>query len=431
MPLYYIIPGLLLLVVLSVKKVNPFLSLLIAAICTGLAAGMVPAKLFAALESGIGSTLGGSILVLALGAALGKVLEKSGAATAISEKMMLYFGPGRIQWAVMGTSFLIGLPLFYNAGFILLIPFLYSILRRTGLPVLYLALPMASALSITHALLPPHPGPMALVSIFGASTGITLLYGLVIAVPAAILAGPVMGSFFRHGEKFKGVVTEADEIQTKPGSGFSLAVALLPIFLIATGSIVELILGKEVVPTWLYLLSHPALAMLISLFMAVFFLGCRPVAETMKWVTEGIESVALIILIIAAGGAYKQVLLDAGAGNYFTALASSWSFHPLVFGWMMAAVIRICIGSATVAALTAAGLVFPLAGSQGVSPELMVLAIGSGSIFFSHFNDSGFWMFKEFFNLTPAQTLRSWTVMESLVSLMGLGGVLLMNMIIR
>ena len=435
MQLIIIVLAIGLQIFLTSKKVSPFLSLLIVAILAGLSLGMAPNDLLKSMKTGVGSTLGDVLLIICLGAILGKVLELTGAAGKIANTLIHSFGKKNIQWAVLLTGFFVGIPLFYNAGFVILVPLVFSIARTARLPLLYVAIPMAASLSVTHCFLPPHPGPMFLIGAFKADLGKTLMYGFVIAIPVIIIAGPILGRLMKK-MNVDIPPDEKIEIPTKdlPGVFESLILALLPVLLIGLAVIANTFFpGESSVKKIILFLGDATIALLISVLSAVFFLGIkkgRSMQQLMQWLNEAVSSVALILLIITAGGVFKQVLIDSGTGTYITSFASQWSIPPLVFAWLVTALLRVAIGSATVAGITAAGIVSPLLVTGTVSPELLVLAVGTGSVFGSHINDSGFWIFKEFFRLSLKQTFFSWTVMETIISILGLIGVLILNMII-
>ena len=435
MQLIIIVLAIGLQIFLTSKKVSPFLSLLIVAILAGLSLGMAPNDLLKSMKTGVGSTLGDVLLIICLGAILGKVLELSGAAGKIANTLIHSFGKKNIQWAVLLTGFFVGIPLFYNAGFVILVPLVFSIARTARLPLLYVAIPMAASLSVTHCFLPPHPGPMFLIGAFKADLGKTLMYGFVIAIPVIIIAGPMLGRLMKK-MNVDIPPDEKIEISTKdlPGVFESLILALLPVLLIGLAVIANTFFpGESSVKKIILFLGDATIALLISVLSAVFFLGIkkgRSMQQLMQWLNEAVSSVALILLIITAGGVFKQVLIDSGTGTYITSFASQWSIPPLVFAWLVTALLRVAIGSATVAGITAAGIVSPLLVTGTVSPELLVLAVGTGSVFGSHINDSGFWIFKEFFRLSLKKTFLSWTVMETIISMLGLIGVLILNMII-
>lgn len=447
MPLLIIVFGIGLLLLLTLKKVSPFLALLIAALVVGLLLGMPVSALVGSvengiskpgvLEKGVGSTLGGIALIICLGAILGKMLEKGGATQQISDTLINAFGKKNIQWAVVLTGFLVGIPLYYNAGFVILVPLVFSITISSGLPLFYIAIPMAASLSTTHAFLPPHPGPALLITSFKADLGMTLIYGLILAIPLVIIAGPMLGRILqrikvdvRLNKMFTGTLEKKDKL---PPVAASFLIALLPVILITLKVVAESFMpGESLAKEIIYFTGDATVALLLSVLCATYYFGIRggkSMEEVMQWLNDAISGVALIILIIAAGGVFKQVLVDSGTGKYITTLSQQWNMSPLVLGWLIAAMLRLTLGSATVAGITAAGIVAPLLG-PGVSPELMVLSVGAGSIFFSHVNDTGFWIFKEFFNLTLKQTFLTWSLMETVISVLGLVGVLLLDMVL-
>ncbi|HMU08409.1 MAG TPA: gluconate:H+ symporter [Ferruginibacter sp.] len=431
---FIIISAIVLQVFLTVKKVSPFLSLLIVSILTGLCLGMQPADILKSVEKGVGSTMGGLALIICLGAILGKILEMSGAAEKISSTLILAFGEQNIQWAVLLTGFLIGIPLYYNAGFVILVPLVFTLARKTKLPLLYLAIPMAASLSTTHCFLPPHPGPVVLVNSFRADMGLTLLYGICIAIPAVIIAGPFLGRLMQKISNGR-QQTESPMVALKklPATFPSFMIALLPVLLIALSVIAGNFLQDGMIKKTLLFLGDSTIALLLSVILGFIYFSISMKIKTedsMKWLGDAISGIALILLIITAGGVLKQVLTDSGTGAYIASFSSKWQMPPLVFAWVVTALLRVTIGSATVAGITAAGIVSPLLAQHTVSPELMVLAVGAGSVFGSHINDSGFWMFKEFFKLSLKQTFLSWTVMETVISVAGLIGVLILNTII-
>ncbi|MEA3425941.1 MAG: gluconate:H+ symporter [Bacteroidota bacterium] len=425
-------------VFLTVKKISPFLSLLVVAIVSGLLLGMEPSALLASIEKGVGSTLGGLALIVCLGAILGKILETSGAAEQISGTLINGFGEKNIQWAVLLTGFLIGIPLYYNAGFVILVPLVFSIARRTGLPLLYIVMPMAASLSTTHCFLPPHPGPVVLVNAFHADMGKTLMYGLLIAVPAVLISGPLLGRVLKNTKAGSyDLFGDTDPVahQHLPSVLSSFCIALMPIALISMSVIGNLILEKDNMLRRLLAFSGDStIALLLAVIAAIYFFGLRinkTMPQVMQWASDAISGIAVILLTITAGGVFKQVLIDSGTGSYISSFSSTLEMPPLLFAWILTALLRVTMGSATVAGLTAAGIVSPLVVAGNVSPELMVLAVGAGSVFGSHINDSGFWMYKEFFRLSLKETFLSWTVMETLISLIGLAGILVLQLFIR
>lgn len=419
--------GILLLLVLIVLKLNPVLALLITSITTGLLLEMPFTKVMASVNNGIGTTLGPLVMVLSLGAMLGKLVEDTGVAQKIVQVLVGAFKKKNIQWAVLFIGILIGIPLFYNAGFVVLIPLVFTIAASTKLPVLYVGIPMAAALSITHGFLPPHPGPILLATAFKADVGKTLIYGLILSLPIAAIAGIFLTRLII---KPTAVVTEvADKAEAPqpllPSASKSFFIALLPVLLITVGTIGTSMSGNNSSKNIFIFLQDPTVALLIAVLTAVALLRL-PMAKAMDTCVAGVKSIAMILLIIAAGGAFKQILIDSGIGKQIAAQASLLHLSPLLLAWCITALLRIALGSATIAAITASGIVLPFIGA-GVSPELMVLSVGAGSLMLSHVNDTGFWMFKEYFGLTLKQTFLTWTLMETTISVLGLLGVLLLQ----
>ena len=452
MPLLIIFAGILLLLLLIMKfRLNAFVALLLVALMVGLAMGAAPTDVLASIQRGVGGTLGYLALILGLGAMLGSLLANSGAAETITSRLIGIFGEKRLPWALMLTGFIVGIPMFYTVAFIMLIPIIFSVAQRTGLPLVYVGIPMITSLSVTHGFLPPHPAPTAITVMYGADISLVLLYGLILAVPTVILAGVVFGKTLRNfvttppAHLFKDPV----EIGEHPGPSFGAAVgtALIPVLLMGMGAVATLFFKPEeltdsagaVIGTsggnpMLYqlfsFLGDPTIALLLSVLIGIYTLGVRQGRQldaVMVNMAEGVKSIALILLIIAGGGAFKQVLVDSGASAYIVDLMTGVRINPLLLAWLVAAFLRVALGSATVAALTAAGIVLPLIATTDVSPELLVLATGAGSLTLSQVNDTGFWLFKEYFGLTIPQTLRTWTVMETIVSVVGLVGCLLLD----
>jgi Gnt-I system high-affinity gluconate transporter len=421
---------------LSVKKINPFLSLLFVAIVTGLCLGMKPDDLVKTIEKGVASTMGSVALIICLGAILGKILEATGAAEKIASALIKSFGEKNIQWAVLLAGFLIGIPLYYNAGFIILVPLIFTLVRKTGLPLLYVVIPMAASLSTTHCFLPPHPGPAYLVNTLKADMGKTLIYGICIAIPAVIVAGPLLG---RQLKKLKlqeinlFSSSDAPSINKLPDALPSFLLALMPVILITLSVLADNFLQAGILKDIFKFIGSSTIALLISVIIAFIYFGVTnktKIDVQMKWLNDAISGIAMILLIITAGGVFKQVLEDSGTGKKIADLSSQFNMPPLIFAWLVTALLRVMIGSATVAGITAAGIVLPLLSQSNVSPELLILSVGAGSVFGSHINDSGFWMFKEFFKLSLKQTFLSWTVMETVISIVGLIGVLILNAVI-
>ncbi|MEI7581588.1 gluconate:H+ symporter [Runella sp.] len=435
MLLLYVLLGIFVLILLvAYFHLDTFISFVIVSIGLGLACGMKVTAISQSLEKGIGGTLGSLVIIIGFGSMLGKLVAESGAAQRITTTLMNIFGLKYLPWGLALAGFIIGLPLFYNAGFVIVIPLIFTIAASTRLPMLYVAVPMLSALSVAHGYLPPHPSPTAIAAQFNANVGQTLFYGIIVAIPAIILAGPVFAKTLKKYDPKPDTslfntkqFTEAE----MPSLGISLFVALLPLILL---TLMPWLKSQFTEPSPLYtffaFLGDPSISMLVSVLVAIYFLGIqrgRTTKSVMKSLEEAFKSVSIILLIVAGAGGFKQILTDGGVSKYIGELLAGVDISPLILGWAIAGVIRICVGSATVAGLTAVGIIAPLVQSQGVKPELMVLAIGSGSLICSHLNDGGFWLFKEYFNLSIKETLQTWTVMETIVSIVGLAGVLILD----
>jgi len=438
MSLLIVILGIVLLFILiALFKLNAFISFIIVCIFVGVFQGMELASIIESIQIGIGNTLGFLVIILGLGAMLGKLVADSGAAQRITSKLVASFGIKYVQWAVVIAGFIVGIPMFYSVGFVILVPLVFTVAATTGLPLIYVGLPMLASLSVTHGFLPPHPAPTAIAEMFKANMGKTLLYGIIIAIPAIIIAGPLFARTIKNvkstplKEFYNPVVLKEEEM---PGMGISVFSALLPVLLIVVSTIVENFVASDFMfKKTIIFLGNPVMAMLISVLVAIYTLGLadgKKMTAIMNSVSNSVSSITMVLLIIAGAGALKQILIDSGVSDYIGELLKDSSISPLILAWLIATIIRVCVGSATVAGLTAAGIVLPLASNTGVSPELMVLAIGSGSLMLSHVNDSGFWLYKEYFNLSIKETLSTWTVMETTVGIMGLIGVLILNMLI-
>ena len=439
MSLILVIASILILLVLIILfKVNAFISFIVVSVLLGIVSGLPPGEVVLSIQKGIGDTLGTLVLILGFGAMLGKLIADSGAAQRIASVLVSLFGLKYIQWAMVFTGLIVGIPLFYNAGFVVLIPIVFTIAASTGLPLLYVGIPMIASLSVTHGLLPPHPSPVAIAGMFGADTGKILIYGIIIAIPVIIVAGPIFSRTLKKIRaspirEFVNPITLKDH--ETPGIGISLLSTLMPLILIGGSSVMKMIVNGEGPAGSIFrFIGDPVIAMLISLLAAVYLLGLsrgKKMVDLMDSLGQSISAITMILLIIAGAGGFKQVLLDCNLSDGIASVLSKSNLSPIFLAWSLAALLRICVGSATVAGLTTAGIILPLASGGTVNKELLVLAIGSGSLILSHVNDGGFWMFKEYFSLTIKETLLSWTVMETLISILGLAGVLLLNIIIR
>ena len=425
-----------LILLITWGKINPFLAFLVVSIITGLLLGIPLTEISKSVTKGIGDTLGSLVVVIVLGAWLGKLVAESGAAERITSALVKAFGQKNISWSLMLTGFIVGIPLFYTVGFVLLIPLIFSISYKYKLPAVYTGVPMLAALSVTHGFLPPHPSPTALIAQFHANMGLTLLYGMALAIPAIILAGPLFAKTLKNIKSTPLETFKLEEIPEEklPSVANSFFSSLLPILLLMITTILLFFTGQgSIAKKILGFLGDPIIVMLIAILVATFTLGIN-MGKSMKSImtiySEATKDVALILLIISGAGILKQVLLDSGVSDQIAGALQTWKMPPLILGWLIAAVLRLCLGSATIAGLTAAGIVAPLAIQSQVDPNLMVLSVGAGSLLFSHVNDPGFWLFKEYFNLSIKDTMRSWSIMETIVSIVGLGGVLILNLFI-
>jgi Gnt-I system high-affinity gluconate transporter len=438
MTLAIVLLGILLLIVLiGYFKINAFISFIIVSLGIGLAMGMEVQAISRSIQAGIGNTLGFLVIILGFGAMLGKLVADSGAAQRITDSLIAKFGIKYVQIALVLTGFIVGIPMFYSVGFVIMVPLVFTVAATTRLPLLYVGLPMLASLSVTHGYLPPHPAPSALVVTFGADLGKTLLYGILIAIPAIILGGPVFAQTLKkYNPKplkafYNQKVLTDDEM---PSLRASILTALLPVILLACTALLNLFIPAESILGKVALfIGDPVIAMLITVVVAMYVLGIKRgknIKEVSETLIESIKSIAMILLIIGGAGALKEVLIESGVSNYIAEILITIDISPLILGWGIAAIIRVCVGSATVAGLTSAGIILPLIQQTGVDPNLMVLATGAGSLMFSHVNDSGFWMFKEYFNLSVIETIKTWSIMETIVSVTGLIGVLFINAIL-
>lgn len=419
----------LLVLLITYWKVNSFISFLLVSIFAGVCFGLPLPDIAKSIQKGLGDTLGSLVVILVLGAMLGKLVAASGAAKQISGTLIDLFGLSNITWGLMLTGFVIGIPLFYNVGFVLMIPLIFSLVQQYKIPPLMAGVPMMASLSVAHGFLPPHPSPAALVAQFHANMGETLMLGIMVAIPAIVLAGPIFAKTLAHlpVKPLKSfAAAEVDETNL-PSKTASFIAALFPVFLLVGTTIAEVQLPDSQVVKFI---ADPAMVMLVAILVATYMLGIRrgkKIEEVMNVYGEAVKDVAMILLIIAGAGTLKEILLVSGVSKEIASYLGGLPIHPLVLGWMMAAIIRVCLGSATIAGLTAAGMIYPLVAAGGVNANLMVLSIGAGSLMFSHVNDTGFWLFKEYFNLTVKETLRSWSLMETIVSITGLVGVMILN----
>ena len=423
----------LLTIMIAWGKVQPLLAFVVAAMVAALMLGMPLAKIPGAIEKGIGDLLGSLVVVICLGAVFGKLIADSGAARRIAISLIDTMGPNRMPVAMTITGFVVGLPLYYNVGFVLMIPLIFSLVYQSGRPAVALGMPLLAGLSIAHGFLPPHPSPTALVAAVHADMGKTLLYGMLVAIPTLIIAGPLFAMTLKHIRAEPAAIFRGDPKPDHelPGAFASFFTALLPVALLGVFTLITML--RPELSASLAFFANPLVVMLVSYVVAIFTLGIgrgQTLPKVMGSAQEALREIAPILLIIAGAGGLKQVMTESGISAELGAQLASLPVPPLLLGWAVATLIRVCLGSATVAGITAAGVVAPLAQSSGVDPNLMVLAVGAGSLMFSHVNDSAFWMFKEYFGLSLKDTFRSWTLMETLVGSFGIIFVMLLSLFI-
>jgi GntP family gluconate:H+ symporter len=411
-------------------KLNAFLALLGVALVFGRAAGLSWTAALGAFQDGMGATLGGVAAVLVLGAMIGRLLAESGGADVLARRFMAFLGPARAGLCVMALALAVGFTTWFAVGLVLLVPVLATMVRDTGRPLLSLALPLLAGLSVMHGLVPPHPGPVIAASALGANPGLVVLWGLVIGLPTAALAGPL---FARYAVRHVAAPAEAPAVpagaaraaeRRTPGFGLTLLIILLPLVLMLTASAAGIAGGGGRVRGALVVLGHPTLALALSALLAGWALGTRcgfSRAEVLTISEQAVAGIGMAVLVVGAGGGFARVLRDAGVATALGEMARGWHLPPLVYAWLLTAFVRVATGSATVAITAAAGLLAPdLATMPGVNRELLVVAVGCGSLFLSHLNDGGFWLVQQSLGLTVGQTLRTWTVTETIVGIAGL-----------
>ncbi|WP_299148896.1 gluconate:H+ symporter [uncultured Dokdonia sp.] len=433
--LFAVIIGISILLFLILKlKMQAFLALLITCIAVGVIAGMQPSSILDSVKNGMGGTLGFVATVVGLGALFGAILERSGGAQRLAASLLSKFGIEKSPWAVMLTGFFVAIPVFFDVAFIILIPIIYALQKKTGKSLLLYAIPLLAGLAITHTFIPPTPGPIAVAEILGADLGYVIIFGFIAGIPSAIIAGPMLAKYLSkrmHIETPEDMVSEMKVPDNAPSAGTILLIIAIPIFLIVCNTVLNSPLFAEgELPAWLIygadLLGHPFVALIIANLVAWYFLGIKKgfsKSELLDISTKSLYPAGVIILLTGAGGAFKQILIDTGAGKMIAESLSSDIFPPVIFGFIVAAIVRVLQGSATVAMITAAGITAPLLGlSETSAPQLavLVIAIASGASIFSHVNDSGFWLVKQYLGLTEKETFKSWTVMTSLIAIVGL-----------
>jgi len=433
---YAVIAIALLILLITRYKVYPFLVLIIVSLLLGLAVGMPMDKIVTAFETGNGNTLGHIAIVVGLGTMLGKMMAESGGAERIANTLISWFGEKYIHWAMMCVAIIVGLPVFFEVGFVLLIPIAFNVAKRTKKSLLLIGLPMVAGLSVVHGLIPPHPAALLAVQAYHADIGRTIVYGLIVGIPTAIVAGPLFALLIhKHIKLAENNPLAAqfidsrkeDETRELPGFGITLFTILLPVILMLVGSWADLISTPKTLPNGvLRFVGTSDVALLIAVLFSFWSFGASrgfDRAQIQKFCGECLAPIAGITLIVGAGGGFGQVLRDSGISQQLVSTATAAHLSPLLLGWFVAALIRLATGSATVAMTTACGIVAPIAAAShgAVSAELLVLATGCGSLIFSHVNDGGFWLIKEYFGMTVGQTFKTWSLCETIISVMGLG----------
>jgi gluconate:H+ symporter, GntP family len=452
-------------VLITVAKFHPFLGLLIGTAVMGAAAGVAPLDILASFEAGFGGTMGTVGILIALGAMVGKILADTGGSAAIVETIVGKAGPRLLPWAMALIAAILGLPLFFEIGVVLLVPVVLLVARRTDVPVMRVGIPALAGLSVLHGLVPPHPGPLVAISNLNADLGQTLIFGLIVAVPTLVLCGPLLARLIEqwvpvHAAVIPGMdeaaprpdergsddariddVTgsghqPAEGVQRRPSFGAAVVCIVLPVVLMLVRAIADIVIDdpEDSRQKVFDVIGDPVVALLAGVLVAMWVLGFRSGmnrAQVERSVGSGLPAIAGILLIVAAGGGFKQMLVDAGVGSVIGDWANGSGISPLVLGWLVAVGVRLATGSATVATITASGIVAGIATDlPSAEVSLLVLAIGCGSLFFSHVNDAGFWLVKEYFGLTVGQTIRSWSVMETAISVVGILLVLLLNLVV-
>jgi gluconate transporter len=409
-------------------RLHAFLALLISSMALGLAVGMEPLKVIKSIQAGFGDALGFIAIVVALGAMIGRFLEHSGGGRVLADWLLTKFGKENAVWAVLVAAFMVGLPIFFEVGFIILVPLAWNLAKESKKSLLYYGLPMTAALTVTHAMVPPHPAPSAAASLLGADLGKTILYGALLSIPMAISGGILYGRWIANRlfipvpEMASRVKEEKKSPFPDPSVGLVILVLILPVLFIFASSIADL--RQFSTGGALGFLGHPFTALLITALFAMYAFGVRRGLnrdELGKMATDSLMPIGTLLAIMGGGGAFKQIIVDSGVGPYAGKLLASSAISPLIVAYMVAAGMRMAQGSATVAIITAAGIVAPLVkGIPGYTPEMIVLALCAGGTVLSHVNDAGFWIVNEYFGMTVPQTLRSWTTMKVITSIVGI-----------
>jgi GntP family gluconate:H+ symporter len=429
----------LVVVLITWARMPAFLALAVGSVFVGLGAGMTLADIPRAFQSGVGDTLGFIAMVIGLGTVIGKLLAESGGAVVVSNALVKALGERRLDWALMLSAFIIGLPVFFQVGLVLLAPVLFTLARQTGTPLLRLGVPLVAGLSAAHGLVPPHPGPLAAIERLGADTGRVLFYSLIVGLPVSIVAGPVFGRYITprvpvEAGAMANQVTGGRGAPRPPSLAVSLLTILMPVLLMLAAALATAVLPDGGPRRAIAFAGTPLMAMLIATLVALYTFGraCGfDRSRLLQFAEESLPPIASVLLVVGAGGGFGRVLDTAGAAKAIAQVMGTMPLSPLVLGWLLASLLRISVGSATVACVTAAGIMAPIAAAAGqVNKDLLVVAIGAGSLILSHVNDGGFWLVKEYLNMTVPQTVKTWTIVETIVSICGLAIVLLLGSIV-
>jgi GntP family gluconate:H+ symporter len=441
--LYALAAVVALIVLISRFKLHPFVVLIAVSLGMGIVAGMPFSSVVKAFQDGVGGVLGYIAIVVGLGTMLGKMMAESGGATRIATTLITLFGQRRVHWAIMFVAFIVGIPVFFQVGFVLLIPLVFTIARRTGMSLVKIGIPLVAGLSVVHGMVPPHPAAMLAVGAYQADVGRTIAYAIVVGLPTAALAGPIFASWIAPRIALPAESPIAAQFaggaggvpRDMPGFGVTLFTVLLPVILMLCASAADVALETaSTLRAALDFVGSPIVSLLLALLFSFWSLGYQQHFtrdQLLKFANDCLAPTATVLLVIGAGGGFNKVLLESGVGKAIAAVALGSHPSPLLLAWTVAALIRVATGSATVAMTTAAGIVAPIAvATPGTHAELLVLATGAGSLVLSHVNDSGFWLIKEYFNMTVPQTLKTWTVAETIIGVAGLGFTLLLSLVV-
>jgi GntP family gluconate:H+ symporter len=427
-----------LVILIARFKLNSFIALIVASVFVGVASGMELRAIATAFQDGMGAVLGSIAAVVGLGIVLGKMLEVSGGAHVVASTLIRALGEHRLPWAMLVIALIVGLPVFFTVGLVLLVPILFAVARETRTPLLSLGVPLLAGLSVMHGLVPPHPGPMVAAELFKADIGLTILYSLIVGIPTGIVAGPVFGAYIAR--RIHVVVPDAvpeaavSGRRSRPGFAITLLTIVLPVALMLLATVADVLLPpadrlRQVAD----FVGHPIVALVVAVLFSFYTFGSARGFDRdaiLGFSNQCLAPAAAILLVVGAGGGFNRVLVTSGVGPAIAVLATSAHVSILVLGWLVAALIRLATGSATVAITTAAGIIAPIAATQTVHAELLVLAMGAGSLIASHVNDAGFWFVKEYYGMTVPETLRTWTVLETIIAVVALAFVLLLDLLV-